>query len=854
MKWMLLSLYIFASFSVFTQPALSPVLIRSAASRVNENKTDTFSITVRQLQSFMEIQSPQMEILSVHAPSHSIQIRSSWSFVMDSLLTSPNVQFIDKHQAPHEESVLDKPNFGINRIRKVQHDYPDLSGQDRIISIKELQFKTVDIDIRGKQIFLGLEASSTSDHATDMATIISGRGNTSPLLTGAMPNALLSSSDYANLLPDDEGLLLQHDIYLQNHSYGVGIENYYGTEAVAYDLQVYQHPQILHIFSSGNSGTLAPEDGTYAAMSFANLTGNFKQAKNVLTVTALDTTFSVSSYNSRGPAYDGRIKPELTAYGGSGTSEAAAIISGISGILQEACKKRLATAANASFIKALLIAGADDTGPTGIDFYTGYGNVNASKSLKILDNEWFAEVPVEKGEKKTLTLQIPDSISLLTLAVVWTDPPAVVNAETALVDDIDSYISYGSDTWRPWCLNSSPTKEALETQAVRQADHLNNVEYITIKSPDKGSYTLTLDGANISSSTQLVSVAWSLLKQNEFSWDYPSGSDLLPAKSKIDLFWTDETGATGDLLWQIEGGEWQLIANGISSRHYKWMVPDTSGFIRLRWITSDGVHDSEPFLISRQTEMQIAYNCDTAFALQWTSIPEAIAYNIHEMHDNTMKVMDITTDTIRSISKIDEYFYSVSPVFESNEEGLRALAINYSTQGALCYINLFAAELLESEQIQLTLNLSTPLGIEKIDLLKSESGSESEILMEFNPKEQSNFTLLDSSTTTGLIRYQAILYFDNDSFLPSEMAEVYVPDIHRAIVYPNPTRGAYIHVLSSDYGQLFQILDQTGRELLNWQLTNTLETITLPTLPSGVYYYRIVKNGTVHDTGKFIKY
>ena len=88
--------------------------------------------------------------------------------------------------------------------------------------------------------------------------------------------------------------------------------------------QVDQSPTLLHVFLAGNQGTAKPSAGMYRDLGFANLTGNFKQAKNVLIVSAVDSTMTVNSLNSRGPAYDGRVKPELVAHGQGGTSEAAA--------------------------------------------------------------------------------------------------------------------------------------------------------------------------------------------------------------------------------------------------------------------------------------------------------------------------------------------------------------------------------------------------------------------------------------------------------------------------------------------------------------------------------------------------
>src|ERR1041384_1183825 len=92
---------------------------------------------------------------------------------------------------------------------------------------------------------------------------------------------------------------------------------------------------MVHVFSSGNSGQLQQTTGTYQNMSFAKLTGNFKQAKNVLVVNAVDPTLLINALNSRGPAFDGRIKPELTAFGQNGTSESAAVASGVSALIQE---------------------------------------------------------------------------------------------------------------------------------------------------------------------------------------------------------------------------------------------------------------------------------------------------------------------------------------------------------------------------------------------------------------------------------------------------------------------------------------------------------------------------------------
>ena len=119
------------------------------------------------------------------------------------------------------------------------------------------------------------------------------------------------------------------------------MENDYGLNAIAFDKSANNNEGLLHVFSSGNSGSATSNSGVYSGITgFANLTGNFKMAKNILTVGAVDSFGNVAPLSSRGPAYDGRIKPELVAFQKNGTSEAAALVSGTALLLQQYYKNQ----------------------------------------------------------------------------------------------------------------------------------------------------------------------------------------------------------------------------------------------------------------------------------------------------------------------------------------------------------------------------------------------------------------------------------------------------------------------------------------------------------------------------------
>ena len=75
-------------------------------------------------------------------------------------------------------------------------------------------------------------------HASQMATMIGGGGNSSDFSLGPAWGASLSSSSFETLLPDPIESYVQLNVSVQNHSYGTAIENYYGADAASYDASV----------------------------------------------------------------------------------------------------------------------------------------------------------------------------------------------------------------------------------------------------------------------------------------------------------------------------------------------------------------------------------------------------------------------------------------------------------------------------------------------------------------------------------------------------------------------------------------------------------------------------------------
>ena len=130
-----------------------------------------------------------------------------------------------------EEVTTGSLDIALNKISLEHRKFSSVNGDSINVSIKEQRFDTTDIDIKGRIFETGVAGNVQSSHAAIMATILAGAGNTSPLATGAAWGANLTSSDYTTLLPDADNIYRQYKISIQNHSYGTGIENYYGADA-----------------------------------------------------------------------------------------------------------------------------------------------------------------------------------------------------------------------------------------------------------------------------------------------------------------------------------------------------------------------------------------------------------------------------------------------------------------------------------------------------------------------------------------------------------------------------------------------------------------------------------------------
>lgn len=858
-------LFIFLStFSIYAQEIKQkPVdkLLPSLALQLRTAKptgNGLYTVSVTDLQQIKNIVATNkaIRIVSMYEPANIVVVETNWTEI-EKLLQLPLVRSVDSKKKPKEELLFGFVDYAANRISTIQHYYKQYNAATVNISIKELKFDTNDIDLRGRILSSSFAAASTSNHASIMATMLAGGGNTWYNTKGAAWGAQLSSADFINLLPEPNSYYNSSSILLQNHSYGTIVESYYGAEAVGYDASVIANPSLLHIFSAGNSGSQAAPTGAYTGLNgYSNLTGNFKHAKNIITVGHTDTFGVVLIPSSKGPAFDGRVKPELVAFGEDGSSGAAALVSGIGAVVHDVYKRLHAnTSAPASLIKAVLLNSADDVETPGIDFKSGYGSANAYNAVHTIINNQYFTGSVSNGTQQSFTVTVPANSKQLKLTLVWTDPPAAPNAAKALVNDLDLTVTAAAATWQPWVLNSTANINSLQQLPVRKRDSLNVVEQITIDNPAAGDYTVTVNGFAIPAGAQNFAIAYQVDTADKFTWQFPTGSDhLFPGQQNVLRFQSTFSNATGTLeLSTNDGTSWQTVSTAVdlTRGYYKLQTPATISRALLRMTINSSVFTSDPFTISQRINTVVGFNCADSVFFSWPAVPGATAYRIAQLGNQYMEDFRTTTDTFVVLSKQTNpsKHYSVTPLL-TTAAAVRSYTFNYELQGTGCYLRNFIADKTGTNQGLLYLETGTGYLVKTIRFEKyTTSGF---VLLEEKPFTGSlQFTATDPLLINGNNLYRAVVELTDGRKYYSDTANIYYTGNRNAVVYPNPVRynGSIAVLTELDEDVLFQLIDNYGRVVLQQPIIDYPQQINVHNLQRGIYYYRLLRKNKKVQTG-----
>lgn len=848
-----------------TGPAPSGRLSPSAVKKTTENQPTTWWVICKDTsvlhKHLIKIGAPP---LSRHDARTGLTVlRARWAEIAP-LVDQGIIRYADRPRIPKEELTIISFDASANQLNTIHHLRPSIDGRNLVLSLKERRPDTADTDLRGRYLSTPLADAEGSAHATIMSTMAAGAGNSHFTGLGAAPGASIQSASFASLLPETDADYQRYQISVQNHSYGTGIENYYGADALAYDASVIANPGLLHVFSAGNSGTGTSETGNYAGIpGFANCTGSFKMAKNILTVGATDSFYNIPPLSSKGPAYDGRLKPDLVAYGQDGTSGSAAIVSGISLLLQHSWQRASANQSlpPASLVKAILINSADEVGNEGPDYASGYGNANASNAVLTMEDKRFFTSSLQQGNTRIFPITVGPGIRKLKATLCWTDPPGTPNNSKALMNDLDLQLVQTStgNIILPWVLSSAAHADSLNKPARRDTDTLNNTEQVSIEDPPPGNYQLIVKSSGLAGD-QEFSIAWQADTADRFNWYAPTGSDALRGGVPVVIRWSSTFHTqTGKLEYATGDHPWQSIGNiDLQKNCCRWLVPDINDLVRLR-VTVDG-HSfvSDEFVVSSRITGFTGFNCPDSFLIGWnkaTPIASWVLYTLGDADRYLQTAIPLVTDTVAVLRK-DQFpgmLYAIAPLI-GGKAGLKSFLFDYSMQGVDCYIRSFLVSP-EDAVAGIRAELGTLHQVKKI-LLEKILHTGNIVLQVVNAPTAQIFQWKDPHLVQGENIYRLQIELNAGQIIYSQPEKILVVNKGNYLVWPNPVAAGsglwvYANDLSSGTIQLYNV---NGQLLKQAALINYPQWLPAEGLRAGLYYLIIRKEGRrVYQTGIMVR-
>lgn len=761
--------------------------------------------------------------------------------IIDEIIALNSVFSISQESLePKGESKIVDQNFSVNYINKANINFPLLTGENQIVAIKDDFFDLNDIDLLSKHIPSLTQSATVSSHATAMATIVSGLGNSSALGKGVAQKAKILSSDFLKIFPDEVATL--QGATTQNHSYGTVIEDFYGSLANAYDSQLSLNTNLTHCFSSGNSGL----EG------YKSLTGNFKQSKNSIVLGCIDQNEIIMPFSSKGPAYDGRIKPELVAFSTQGTSNSTAIATGIITLMKQHFKTLNNTSLTNTQTKAILINSAKDLGNLGPDFTYGYGNINADKCLKTISENRIISGNLISGQTNSHNITLPSNARNLKITLVWNDLPATINSNIGLVNDLDlEVISANNIIFLPWILNPDAPQQA----ASRGKDKLNNIEQVTIEKPESESYTIAVIGTYVSNVSQDYSIAYEYELENRFEWNYPVNNDNFPYDGKtVSPFKWDSSfsGASGQLsISYNEGQTWEIITNGINldSQQFTY-TPKERKFskAKLKMTINNVDYISDDFTISYDLNIRTSLVCNGTTEINWEKPTNVASFNIYQLTSDHLEFKEQVKNTNYVFT--DGKIYTVTPVFNASE-GIKSESTLQYAQNSNCYFELALAEVYEENKVMVSASIFSLYNIKRIELVKIINTTES-VISTINDIDSKIFSFLDDSPAKGSNKYKINIILGNNTVVSSLILDANY--LGNDLFFVHPT-------LLSKNGELsiqskkeeiatFYLYNSSGQNTITSSLPSKTNNINLKNIATGIYFYKIITRLGETQTGK----
>ena len=613
----------------------------------------------------------------------------------------PFIEFIQATPPPPTKD--DFEGRSLHRSNAINTDYGagrQYDGSGIVLGLADDGPVGPHIDFTGRMT--QLTTSGSGSHGDMTAGILCGAGNRDPWIQGHASGADMyywQINGYPHVL-DAVNHYNNFGMTITSTSFSQGSGGVYNSTTQLIDEQVYDNPELMHVFSAGNAGT--SNHGYGAGSGWGNITGGRKAGKSVIACGNLNDSDALENSSSRGPAADGRIKPDICANGagqlstaannttqtGGGTSAAAPSVAGCIGQLYHAYKDlNGGNDPESPLIKACILNTAEDLGRPGPDFEHGWGRINALRAVRVLENNTYTSGVISQGQTNTHTFSVPAGTHEVRAMVYWLDVEGNPSAQFSLVNDLNMTLTNPSNqTFDPWVLDHTPDANLLSDNAVRGRDSVNNMEQVTLTNPAAGTYTVTVDGFAVPQGPQRYYVAWES-RATGVELTYPIGGEGFDPSDTQKIRW-DAHGPVGTFTLEYStnnGASWNTISSSVnnSRRYFNWNVPNIVTGQALIRVSNNGSSSQShvPFtIVDRTTNISVDFACPDSIGLSWATVSGAIGYEVTGLGSKYMDSVTTVTGTsavIYGFNPSNTNWFSVAALTPNNGKGRRANAISH---------------------------------------------------------------------------------------------------------------------------------------------------------------------------------
>ncbi len=569
----------------------------------------------------------------------------------------------------------------------------NLSGKNVVVGVGDNSAPMTHVDLEEKTT--NFHPDPPNNHGTHVCGTVAGMGIIDGAARGMAPRATLISEIYELVLQKTPQFRQSYGMTITNNSYAAIVgqcsnAGLYDAYSEAVDQLCREVPDVLHVFAAGNDGGL--QCGAFPG--FENIPGSFQPAKNNLVVGNVQKDMLVRGTSSKGPVRDGRLKPEICAFGTSvystfinntygpntGTSMASPAIAGAAALLTERYKQlKNNQLPPAVLLKGLLTGCADDRGNPGPDYKYGFGMFNLTRSVKALEEARYFSRQISPAQPGfSTTINIPAGLSQAKILLVWEDVSASPLAAKTLINDLDLTITDPSgNILKPLVLNP------LQPNAPAQpgTDTLNNIEQVVIPNAVSGNYTIQVSGTALSGDTLHMAVVYDFVEKG-IRLLQPAAGVPVAAGKPLNIFWESPEN-TGPFTLEYStdnGSSWSAIGSAADSqRAFAWTVPVmNTSTARVRISRGGDMAEAGPLVINQIPVLtRSSSQCPGYFSINWTLVPNAQAYEILQKKGVDMVPIDtVYTNTyvLGGLPYGQMQYLAVRPLL-NGQSGYRSLAV-----------------------------------------------------------------------------------------------------------------------------------------------------------------------------------